>query len=226
MPANEEYENNVTVLPIANAKRASAVNKPDFPRDVAVEVSGGASAGQRANTKSGTAQIEAGSSPAAFNVFAFPGGYSDASTERIARRLCDHMNLNYNLCCQLEHIADSLPGSVDRQECLHVAKSIIPVVKLAHEFEETVLFPLLRENFDTETDLEHTLDRLQGEHWEDESYASEVYNGLIEFVSELADSNVESLGYMLRGFFEGMRRHLAFEREHVLPLLRRIDAAT
>jgi hypothetical protein len=24
---------------------------------------------------------------------------------------------------------------------------------------------------------------------------------------------------MLRGFFEGLRRHIAFEREHIVPLL-------
>ncbi|MCE7026540.1 hemerythrin domain-containing protein [Jiella avicenniae] len=29
----------------------------------------------------------------------------------------------------------------------------------------------------------------------------------------------EALGYMLRGFFEGLRRHIAFEEEHLVPLL-------
>jgi hypothetical protein len=159
-------------------------------------------------------------------VFAFAGNFRDKGTSRIAKRLCEHMNLNYNLCCQLEHIADGLPDNVDKQECLYVARSIIPVVKHSHEFEENVLFPLLREKAGNSKNLEKTLDRLQGEHWEDESYASEIHNGLVSFVSDLADSNVESLGYMLRGFFEGMRRHLAFEREHVLPMLHRLDSAT
>lgn len=159
-------------------------------------------------------------------VFAFAGDFRDKGTSRIAKRLCEHMNLNYNLCCQLEHIADGLPDNVDKQECLYVARSIIPVVKHSHEFEENVLFPLLREKAGDSKELEKTLDRLQGEHWEDESYASEIHNGLISFVSDLADCNVESLSYMLRGFFEGMRRHLAFEREHVLPMLHRLDAAS
>ncbi|MNL85495.1 hypothetical protein D3C87_2138230 [compost metagenome] len=31
-----------------------------------------------------------------------------------------------------------------------------------------------------------------------------------------ATVNMEATGYMLRGFFEGMRRHIAFEREFLL----------
>lgn len=157
-------------------------------------------------------------------VFAFPGGFENRKLESIARRLCEHMNLNYNLCCQLEHIADNLPDNVDRQECLYVARSVVPMVKLAHDFEENVLFPILRERCSNSVEIDKTLDRLQGEHWEDESYAAEIHHGLISFASGLSEISVDSLGYMLRGFFEGMRRHLAFEREHVLPLLRSLDA--
>ncbi|MCJ8518043.1 hypothetical protein ABID21_001075 [Pseudorhizobium tarimense] len=31
--------------------------------------------------------------------------------------------------------------------------------------------------------------------------------------------DVEAGGYMLRGFIEGMRRHIAFERQHLLKSL-------
>ncbi len=157
-------------------------------------------------------------------VFVFPSAFGDRDLARIAKRLCEHMNLNYNLCCQLEHIADGLPDNVDRQECLYVARSVVPMVKLSHDFEESILFPLLKEKCGESEQLNQTLDRLQAEHWEDESYASEVHHGLISFASGHSDVNVDSLAYMLRGFFEGMRRHLAFEREHVLPLLQSVDA--
>jgi len=143
--------------------------------------------------------------------------------EPMARKMSEHMNLIFNLCCQLEHIADQLPDNVDKQDCLLVARSIHPVVKHAHEFEENVLFPVLREKIHDDQLLEQTLQRLQGEHLEDESYAEEVHHGLISFVSGLSEVSIDSLSYMLRGFFEGMRRHLAFEREHVLPLLLTID---
>jgi hemerythrin-like domain-containing protein len=208
MSPDQKDQGNVTVLPTAKTSEFSnqTPTKPD-----------------RSPAHQKGTDSERSSRAADFSI---PGSFSDASVERVAKRLCEHMNLNHNLCCQLEHIADGLPDSVDKQECLYVARSIIPVVKLAHEFEENVLFPLLRENFEGKKELEQTLDRLQGEHWEDESYASEVHQGLLNFVGGLAESNVESLAYMLRGFFEGMRRHLAFEREHVLPLLRQLDAAT
>lgn len=35
--------------------------------------------------------------------------------------------------------------------------------------------------------------------------------------------NAEAIGFMLRGFFEGLRRHIAFEREHVLPMIGIVD---
>jgi hypothetical protein len=31
--------------------------------------------------------------------------------------------------------------------------------------------------------------------------------------------NAEAVGFMLRGFFKNVRRHVAFEREHVLPMI-------
>ncbi|NDW04440.1 hypothetical protein GTK09_08345 [Jiella sp. 40Bstr34] len=37
-----------------------------------------------------------------------------------------------------------------------------------------------------------------------------------------ANPAAEALGYMLRGFFEGLRRHIAFEEEHLVPLLAKI----
>ena len=33
--------------------------------------------------------------------------------------------------------------------------------------------------------------------------------------------NPEAVGFMLRGLFETLRRHIAFEREHVLPIVGR-----
>jgi hemerythrin-like domain-containing protein len=70
-----------------------------------------------------------------------------------------------------------------------------------------------------DADLKATVERLRYEHWEDESFADEVADALIRFVTDRASSNAETLAYMLRGFFEGLRRHIAFEREHIVPIL-------
>ena len=68
--------------------------------------------------------------------------------------------------------------------------------------------------------MQNALERLQYEHWKDESFAEEVSDGLIKFVSDSDHPSADTLAYMLRGFFEGLRRHIAFEAEHILPLLR------
>lgn len=123
------------------------------------------------------------------------------------------------LCEELERLADALPDHIENQQCLHTARSIYPEIKRSHDFEEKVLFPAARA-FDAENlGLFSTLERLRYEHWEDESFAEELTEALISFVTEPEKRNPEKLAYMLRGFFEGLRRHIAFEREHLIPLL-------
>lgn len=122
-----------------------------------------------------------------------------------------HLKQQLALCDALENIADSLPDSLDNQVCLQVAGSIYPIIRSAHAFEEQKLFPVLAAS-DTSLDLLHTLDRLHGEHWEDESFSGEITEALREFVAG-RETNSEKLGYMLRGFFGGLRRHIAFEQE-------------
>jgi hemerythrin-like domain-containing protein len=89
----------------------------------------------------------------------------------------------------------------------------------AHEYEEKTLFPMLMAMQNIDENLKTTVERLRYEHWEDESFADEVADAMIRFVTDKASSNAETLAYMLRGFFEGLRRHIAFEREHIVPLL-------
>jgi hemerythrin-like domain-containing protein len=124
-----------------------------------------------------------------------------------------------HMCEQLEALADSLPDNVGNQECLMLARAIYPEIKRSHEFEENSLFPAARECDPDNLTLASTLERLRYEHWEDESFAEELTDALTSFVAEPECRNPEKLAYMLRGFFEGLRRHIAFEREHLIPLL-------
>lgn len=140
-------------------------------------------------------------------------------TSAVAQALSQHIHVLFSLCCRLEQIADSLPSNVDRQECLCVARSLYPLVRHAHEFEESQLFPVLMRVPVRPEGLAETIERLKCEHWEDECYAEEIRSELLQFVQDPKLTNIETLGYMLRGFFESLRRHIAFEREHVLPLL-------
>jgi hypothetical protein len=61
------------------------------------------------------------------------------------------------------------------------------------------------------------VERLRAEHIEDECFAGELTEALLVLGRDGSVDNPEALGFMLRGFFEAQRRHVAFEREHVLP---------
>ncbi len=126
------------------------------------------------------------------------------------------------LCDALEEIADSLPAAVNRQKCIYAAKVLGPLIHGLHRYEEQVLFPHLAARAASDGALGQTLNRLKFEHCEDECFAEELVDILLKLGSGAPDVNAEAAGYMLRGFFETIRRHIAFEREH---LLRGVNAA-
>jgi hypothetical protein len=142
-----------------------------------------------------------------------------SDSKLVCAQLLNHHEEQLALCRKLEEVADQLPEITDTQLCLHLAKRIHPMICDAHEYEEKTLFPMLMATANIDADLKATVERLRYEHWEDESFADEVADALIRFVTDRASSNAETLAYMLRGFFEGLRRHIAFEREHIVPIL-------
>lgn len=119
------------------------------------------------------------------------------------------------LCDALEEIADSLPGNVNRQKCIYAAKALGPAIRNQHLCEEAVLFPWLAERPGAGEALGDTLMRLKYEHFEDECFAEELTDALFKLGAG-HDVNMEAIGYMLRGFFEGLRRHIAFEQDHLI----------
>ena len=119
------------------------------------------------------------------------------------------------LCSELEEIADSLPASVNRQKCIYAAKALCPLIRSIHQYEENVLFPYLTQQHPNSGPMLATLSRLKFEHFEDEGYAEELTEALLRLGSA-EPVNDEAVGYMLRGFFEGVRRHIAFEKAHLL----------
>lgn len=121
------------------------------------------------------------------------------------------------LCGLLEEVADSLPGNVDRGKCLMIACELEPLVRGIHRFEEETLLPAYERVLEQGGKGRGSLDRLLAEHVEDECFAGELTEALLLLGRNGSADNPEALGFMLRGFFEARRRHVAFEREHVLP---------
>lgn len=120
------------------------------------------------------------------------------------------------LCKALESIADALPN-VDRFNCLVTANSIVPLLRDTHLFEETVIFPVYEDALTLQEADFASIRRLRTEHIEDECFADEVTEQLLGIGHGRPVENAEALGFMLRGFFESLRRHVAFEHEHVMP---------
>lgn len=121
-----------------------------------------------------------------------------------------------DLCAALEKIADELPSRVDRFRCLAVASNLVPLLRACHRLEEEAVFPA----FVAQRDEAAVIARLKTEHLEDECAAEELTEALLAIGHGEAVANPEAFGYMLRAFFEAARRHIAFERDHILAAIR------
>ncbi len=137
----------------------------------------------------------------------------------IANKFRQYLDLKDVFCTHLELAADMLPDAIDAQDCLLLAQNVVPLMRRAHEYEEFTVFPTLLARPSTPPEFNATVDRLRFEHLGDEEFANDLCISLRLFVMDRPRANVDALAWMLRGFFEGIRRHVAFEREHVLPLM-------
>ncbi len=116
------------------------------------------------------------------------------------------------------------PGNQSKREASGARQCNDPVTIILshHRFEEREFFPLLRARGGPGADLCNSLDRLEAEHQADEGYAAEILDLLSDITRGNYYGSPDTAGYMLRGLFESMRRHIAFENEHVLPRARKL----
>ncbi len=124
------------------------------------------------------------------------------------------------LCDALERIADDLPDNVDRM----LVAAILPMLRIDLRVhirdEEEGLFPLMTRRAQPGDNFDEIAQVLSVEHAADEGFADEIVDQLEELKDGKRPLNPEMVGYMLRGFFETQRRHLAWEDAVVLPLAR------
>jgi hypothetical protein len=124
------------------------------------------------------------------------------------------------LCLAAEAIADVLPANIDRLGCLQMAGELLPLLRESHRYEEEIVFPAFENaSAGDGTARSATIRRLKAEHVEDECAAEHLTEVLLAIGHGGRVENAEALGFMLRAFFATMRRHIAFEREHVLPIV-------
>ncbi len=126
------------------------------------------------------------------------------------------------LCDLLEEIADSLPDRIDQRQCVCAATALKYRINAHHQLEEDVLFPRMLARAAGDAELQRVLQRLADEHLTDEGHCDEAIELLSKLSRGIAPPNVEAAGYLLRGLFEGLRRHIAFENDHVLPIAHQV----
>ncbi len=137
----------------------------------------------------------------------------------VARLFLDHLNSLDGLCRDLETIADRLPASIDVRSSLAVADNILPIINSAHKFEEEHIYPVLIDAIRNGATMRVEIERLKTEHWVDEDFGEDIHAALTDFVANQNPAKAETLSWMLRGFFESMRRHIAYEQAVILPVI-------
>lgn len=123
------------------------------------------------------------------------------------------------LCDRLEEIADSLPNGLDRRNCILAARALGQTMAKIHRFEEQRIFPHFCASLGHSAEAAKTVERLKNEHLEDEGSAAELRDALRFAARHGVADNPETLGFMLRGYFGAVRRHVAFERDRIVAHL-------
>ena len=122
------------------------------------------------------------------------------------------------LCHDLEALADSLPFDVNERLCHDVSDSVVALLAHTQAFEEELLFPdLEREAGSCFSAM--MIERLKNEHRCDRLAAEEISLTLKALLRGHCGLTFETIGYMLRGFFECVRRHVASERALIEQLV-------
>ena len=122
-----------------------------------------------------------------------------------------HQNKQREMCRELEDVADSLPLDVDPSLCMRLARSLLPALRSAHEFKEEHFCELARSALEDIGNVDAIIDRLRAEYRENELLAEEVAEELSQWGVCAEPKHAETVGYMLRGFFISLTRHLDFE---------------
>ena len=119
----------------------------------------------------------------------------------------------------LERIADSLPDEVSRAEAALAARQLRTLHARHAEIEDKCVFPLLESRCDGEV-TRRAIAIARREHDDAEGRAIELAEALDALVETGRAANAEGLGFMLRAFFDGLRRHLDWVDAAILPQAR------
>ena len=124
------------------------------------------------------------------------------------------------LCNQLERIADDLLAPLDPALASMSVTGLRVYARRHRLLEEGYLYPLLTKRLRRGELEEDLVEQIRDEHVSDECLAQDTAEQLERALERGRAENPEMLGYMLHGYFECRRRHIAWEDAVVLPLAR------
>jgi len=145
---------------------------------------------------------------------------SSSAREELLDSIEKEHQAELNLCDMLEKIADNLLEPLDMEMTRSGIVTMRRCLKRHVELEEKYLYPVLTKRLCPGDLAENLLEHIRFEHSSDESLAHDTADQLEQALVSGRAANPEMLGYMLRGFFECRRRHIAWEDAIILPLAR------
>lgn len=114
-------------------------------------------------------------------------------------------------CDELETIADALPDRVAPGQCERAVRETAAAVRQMHACENDLLMPLLANAHRPE--LRKIAGDLEQAHLVDGESLIEVDEVLTALALGQPILSTDATGYMLRAFFEGLRRHIGREKD-------------
>lgn len=134
------------------------------------------------------------------------------------RRLEAHHRDLLDLCIRLEDAAGELETAVVQADLQALAESIPALLARTHDFEEQRLFP----DFDRNAGscfAAMMIEQLKAEHRCDRLGARELSLTLKALAGGRCTLALDTIAYMIRGFQECLRRHIAAEKLMIETLL-------
>lgn len=135
---------------------------------------------------------------------------------RLAEEFLAKIEMQLAACDDLESVSDELPQS-NTHALLLASERLCPLLSQSHCFEEARIHPLVVE---ARPELRQVLARLRDEHIEDQDQAGLLLDNVRMFVTGTGGANATEVGYVARGLFTSLRRHLAFDQQIIEPIVR------
>lgn len=114
-------------------------------------------------------------------------------------------------CDTLEAVADALPDRVAPGQCERALGETAAAVRQMHACEDGLLMPLLANA--QRPELRKIAQDLEQAHLVDSESLAEVDEVLTALAAGQPILSTDATGYMLRAFFESLRRHIDRERD-------------